>query len=282
VSELRRWSEEGATREERLLVDSSRGERPDPAAHARTRASLGIGECPKGAPASEGGAAGPAPRGGLAKLLAIGAGVVAIGATTVGAVWFPRVHITDPRSTAVATRSVAGRPPADPLSTSLPGPSAVRDGAPAARSEQRLATPDAVAGQPMRVERSPVRPTKRPRRLRREAPVPLAWEPAKRGDDPASQPSLAEEVAALEGARASLATRDPVAALRSLDRYRARFVHGRLASEEVVLRIRALLARDDRAGAVATEREFLAAHPDSPYLLQLRELLHPDESGEKK
>jgi hypothetical protein len=119
-----------------------------------------------------------------------------------------------------------------------------------------------------------------------EAPAPVALaKPVRRAQriaspprgeaagPPALEPSLAEEVAALDRARARLAADDPAAALRALDAYRARFVRGKLAAEEIVLRVQALLAHGDRAGAAAVERAFSRAHPESPYVARLRALV---------
>jgi outer membrane protein assembly factor BamD (BamD/ComL family) len=89
-------------------------------------------------------------------------------------------------------------------------------------------------------------------------------------------------VAALEQAHAALAARDADRALLALDRYRAKFPGGRLASEETVLRIQALLARGDRDGANALANGFFAAHPDSSYADRVRDLLHDGEKQEKK
>jgi len=84
--------------------------------------------------------------------------------------------------------------------------------------------------------------------------------------------SLAQEVAALERAH-KLATHDPDAALRELDRYHARFPGGALAAEETVLRVEALLARgDDRTARVLADA-FSTAHPESPYARRVQDLV---------
>lgn len=88
---------------------------------------------------------------------------------------------------------------------------------------------------------------------------------AGRRHDPAraepSALSLSDEVKALERAH-DLASRDPAAALRELDRYRTRFPGGALAAEETVVRVQALLARGDDAKARA-----LASGPVLPMRL---------------
>jgi outer membrane protein assembly factor BamD (BamD/ComL family) len=84
---------------------------------------------------------------------------------------------------------------------------------------------------------------------------------------------LAGEVTALERAHQALAAHNHEAALHLLDRYRTQFPRGALASEETVLRVQALLASGDRAGAQALADAHSAAHPDSPYGRRLEDLV---------
>jgi hypothetical protein len=85
---------------------------------------------------------------------------------------------------------------------------------------------------------------------------------------------LSLEVAALERAHKALGKHDPEGALFELDRYRAQFPNGSLASEETVLRVQALLALGDRSGAQRLAETYIAAHSDSPYARRIQELLH--------
>jgi hypothetical protein len=87
---------------------------------------------------------------------------------------------------------------------------------------------------------------------------------------PASSSSLADEVAALEVARAALRAHDPNGAVAALDRYKSRFPAGKLAPEATVVRIEALNQRGDHAAAAALGDRFLAAHPNSPYADRVR------------
>jgi hypothetical protein len=82
--------------------------------------------------------------------------------------------------------------------------------------------------------------------------------------------TLADEVAALEVARAALRAHDPSGAIVALDRYKSRFPAGKLAQEATVVRIEALNQRGDRAAAAVLGDRFLAAHPNSPYADRVR------------
>ncbi len=260
MSELRRWPAEGATPEERQLLEASRGERPNPAARARTLLALGIGGPVGGGPTSgSGGAAGPTGAGGastaatLTKLLVLGAGVLGLGAAGV-------VGLSRTRDRATPLASATDRPGFDAR------------GAAARRPRFRRSNPRRRRTR-LRSTQPPIPRTKPARRAR----------PARDGlESPALEPSLTEEVAALDRARAALAARDTSAALRALDAYGVRFVRGRLAEEEVVLRVQVLLARGDLAGAGAVASVFSKAHPRSPYVARLRALVTAEEKAEEE
>jgi hypothetical protein len=89
--------------------------------------------------------------------------------------------------------------------------------------------------------------------------------------DPA--PDLAAEIALLDRAREALAAGEPARALAVLERYDREMPAGRLAPEAAYVRIEALLAAGDRAGADAAGRRFLAANPTSPHAKRVRALL---------
>jgi hypothetical protein len=84
---------------------------------------------------------------------------------------------------------------------------------------------------------------------------------------PASAPSssLSRELQVLKQAHEALARGNPSGALAALDDYHTRFPQGTLGAEETVIRVRALLARGDRARATALAHQFSKAHPDSLY-----------------
>jgi hypothetical protein len=80
-----------------------------------------------------------------------------------------------------------------------------------------------------------------------------------------SSSSLSRELQVLKQAHEALARGNPSGALAALDDYHARFPQGTLGAEETVIRVRALLARGDRARATALAHQFSTAHPDSLY-----------------
>ena len=93
---------------------------------------------------------------------------------------------------------------------------------------------------------------------------------------PRPQPSaLGEQVVELDRARRALGDGDAATALKRLDVYEARFPRGALRDEADVLRVEALLAAGDRAGAVRAGDRFLAAHAESPHAARVRSLIHP-------
>jgi hypothetical protein len=256
VSDLRSWSEEGASDEELRLLTSSRGDRPDQAARLRTLLALGIGGPPEGGPAS--GAPGVGRLGARAKLALLG---VVGGGLVAGVLWLAAghragdLHIGATTSIATPSGSAEARPPE---------PEVVPLGAPAPVD---LAARAAVA--PAAGHRTGARPTTPAREVQR-----ARSEATPRAAEPGEPSTLAAEVAALELAHDALTRRDAEGALRALDGYRARFPAGRLTSEETVLRVQALLARGDRAGAVALTDAFTAAHPGSSYGSRMRDLVH--------
>jgi outer membrane protein assembly factor BamD (BamD/ComL family) len=70
-----------------------------------------------------------------------------------------------------------------------------------------------------------------------------------------------------------VARSDVATALDALDSYDRTFPSGTLAPEAAVLRVQALLARGDRAAAIALTDAFLRAHPASPYAAKMRALV---------
>jgi outer membrane protein assembly factor BamD (BamD/ComL family) len=84
---------------------------------------------------------------------------------------------------------------------------------------------------------------------------------------------LSRELKTLELAHQALAAHNPRTALGVLDRYRAQFPEGRLASEAVLLRVQALVAIGDRAGAQALADAYAAANPGTPYARRLKEIV---------
>ena len=88
-----------------------------------------------------------------------------------------------------------------------------------------------------------------------------------------SATSLRDEIALLEGVRASLAAADIASALRSLERHDAQFPSGALVDEAAVLRVKALMSAGRRDEARRFAQQFSATHPTSTYVSRMRSLL---------
>lgn len=243
MSELRRWSEEGATPDEALLVEVSRRERAPAQTRVRTLEALGVAVAASAATAgaATAGTAAAAPHivvkagfSALAKLAAlsvVGGGIVA-GAIVVA----QRPHVGPTMQEPAPAAPGAGRPSSVEPPPQVPAVTDVSDPAPAETAVGNAARSD-------------------------------------RATRPHTSDDLARELAALESVQEALAQRDAATSLRLLDRYQARFPHGALSSEATVLRVQALLASGDRGRAQALVEGYCAAHPSSPYAKRLRELV---------
>jgi hypothetical protein len=236
MSELRRWSADGATAEEVALLEAGRGVPLPASAQARARALRALGV---GAAVATIGTTAPlaaATKSGLTLaskvviLSLVGSGVVA-GAVAVRAS-YPRTAQT------VGVEHASPRPQS-------PAP---------ARPEPASVEP-AAASVPVAVSAAPSVGRGRPSR------------PASSSDP------LTRETKVLELAHKALAEHDPRTALGVLDRYRAQFPDGSLASEAVLLRVQALLAIGDRAGAQALADSYSAANPGTPYSKRIKEIV---------
>ncbi len=84
---------------------------------------------------------------------------------------------------------------------------------------------------------------------------------------------LAEETAILDRARSAIGRGDPRAALVELDRYDAAPAPKILGQEATLVRIEALSAKGDTAGARALAQSFLARNPGSTYDERVRALI---------
>jgi outer membrane protein assembly factor BamD (BamD/ComL family) len=82
-------------------------------------------------------------------------------------------------------------------------------------------------------------------------------------------------VSSLDRARAALAGNDPARALTDLDEHEAEFPSGALAQEATLLRIEALVKLGRRSRAAEIARAFIADHPQSPHLSEVRALVNP-------
>jgi hypothetical protein len=88
-----------------------------------------------------------------------------------------------------------------------------------------------------------------------------------------SAPSLEEQIAAMDRARAALASGDTAGALRGLDAYDRDFPRGAFSQEATVMRIEALARSGNRARARTLADRFLAANPKSPYARRIHAVL---------
>jgi hypothetical protein len=145
MSELRRWSEEGASGEERALLDSSRSERPAPAARLRALHALGLPEAAQGAasgtdvattePSAQHGAGAAGRLGALGKTVLIGSLVAAIGA---GVAWRMSAPKSGPMS---APKSAALTAALESPAASSPSPAALAEAAPPAPAPGAASAP---------------------------------------------------------------------------------------------------------------------------------------------
>ena len=81
------------------------------------------------------------------------------------------------------------------------------------------------------------------------------------------------EIAALDGVRRATEGGRPKEALTLLDDYAARFPAGKLREEALVLRIEALHASGDEAGAQRLAQKLLRSSPNTPYAARVRSAL---------
>jgi hypothetical protein len=244
MTELRRWSEEGATASELSLLEISRREQAPSGARARALKALGlVAAASTVATATTAAAATGRSTAALLKLLSIpvvGGGLVAGGLVLEHV---QRAHTTEPsRAALIASASALAvtHPPALPLA---PVDSAVASASPTAAS--------AAASTP--------------------APTASMGGRSARAEGAAGR--LAREVQALELVQQALAAHNASSALHLLDRYGTEFPGGVLGSEATVLRVQALLMSGNRGAAQALADSYSSAHPDSPYAHRIQDTL---------
>jgi hypothetical protein len=105
----------------------------------------------------------------------------------------------------------------------------------------------------------------------RQRPQAVTRLPAASAVAPSPAPSLAlDELGAVRRATLALKAGDPAAALAALDEHDGAARHGVYAEEALVVRISALVAAGDRAGAERDAAVFLRAFPRSPYAQRVR------------
>jgi hypothetical protein len=96
-----------------------------------------------------------------------------------------------------------------------------------------------------------------------------------RRSEPAVGPDpLSVEAAMITEARAQLRGGDARAALATLGRLQSRSRNGALGQEREILTIQALSALGETEDAQRRARAFMASHPDSPHVAQMRGIAH--------
>ena len=108
-------------------------------------------------------------------------------------------------------------------------------------------------------------------------PVPIAAKAVESSaknveDGRARRDLLSVESRMLTDARAQLHAGDPLSALATVEKLRARSPKGVLSQERDVLAIQIASALGDTATAKRKAKAFLGAHPESPHAPQLRRL----------
>lgn len=240
------WSDE-----ERELLHSAVLDAPDPNAHKRTLAALGIGGAAlsgavaagsakaaglTAAPAAalSGAASGGGKAAALLKLLGL---VVAVGAAGGAVLHYRAVGAPQTRVT-----------PVQPAAHAL-APNAVT---PAPAEPAQAAAPEAT---------TPA-----------EAPSSAVKAPSAAGAARA-EPDITLEIEALDRARRASEHGNFAAALHELDSYDRNFKQGRLRPEALLLRVQTLLNAGDTAGAKALGARFLAKYPKSPLSPRIQKLI---------
>jgi len=242
MSELRRWSEEGATAAELSLLEVSRREQAPPQARTRTLGALGLAVA---VGTATGTAVATTSRSGVGLLLKVVGVSLLGGGLVVTGLAMHRAHLA---ATATTTAKQVRTAANTSVPVKIPAASVSTDSVPPATSDPDAEPATAPAAQSSASPR-PTRPE-------------------------AAAGRLSREVAALERAHQALAAQDPSSALHLLDRYRAEFPSGALGSEATVLRVQALLASGNRAAAQTLADAYSSAHPDSPYARRIQAILH--------
>lgn len=247
------------------LLRSAKHDAPSPRAVRRTMGALGLGAALAADAGQAAAAATHVATVGLWKW--VGAGILA-GISTLGV--YQAVAPKSPRQlSAVAAPASPTRPAAPRGAQQRP----VQQDFAAADSADPLPSPAPSAETPQTREH-PGKPADTGAQLESEPSMDVA--------PSASAPprtALDQEVAALDEARRALERGDSAACLRALDRYASEFKTPQLGLEASVLRVQALVARGDCAGARSLAGPLLQRSPDGPAGQRVRSLLQAGCSG---
>jgi hypothetical protein len=225
------------------LMRSVRRDAPSPHARAAALSAIGIGAAALPAATSAAAAAGKAigvTALGVVKSIAIGAGTAVV---VLGVAH--RMSNPPPPPPALvepAAKVAVAAPPVRPLPPAPP----------------TMVVTEPVVVQPTAVKAAPAQPAAEP--LRAES-------------------SLADEVAALDEARAAARGHDAVGALALLDAYQRDFPAGVLAVEASVLRVEALAQSGQTDRALALGRALLQRSPSGPHADRIRSIVSAMEAA---
>ncbi len=226
-------------RAQSLLDIAKQDERPDPAARERVRLALQAAMVGAGVATTATAVSGAAAKGTLfaTTFVKVVATVVVVGGVAAG----------------------VGYQRARSLSASLPRQQ-IETRAPAAETPHSILIPesDTLAVVP------PAAASKVSRRQPRRA-VEAGISPLR----------LQEEMQLLGQAQATLAQARPTQALQYLDDYARRFPKGTLLEEATLVRLRALCALGDAAGADQVAQDYLTRYPEGTYRVQIAETCVP-------
>lgn len=272
-----RLLDEDVGSDERELLEAGRREEPPVGAHGRALVALGVGS-------GFIGTAGTAAAGTAAKSASASAGVGAgaAGASAVGAgAAGATVGGASSVGTTVTTIAIAKWFGAGLLGGTLAlgtaagvGEMVSTDSQPAESEPSAEASGAAVA--PVDTSESVIEPRGDP-----QAPDPVAEadEQIVAPEGSADAPSIADEVALLDDARAAIGRGDVAGARAALTEHARRFPRGSLHPEAAVLRIEVALNAGSRAEAAALARDFLRTHEGSPHASKVRTLLERATRG---
>ena len=250
MKDLHRIQDDAAAPEAELrLLRSAALDVPPRQAKARLLTALGVGSVTTAAAA----ASVPATTGVVvSKWLAVGAlaGVLATGSVEV-----------------VKTRLDARVPPRPAASVAMPS----RHAAPARVPPLPMTPHEGAPAVPMDETARPVPPAVARRDTTTSAPPERAA--------PAASTTLADEIAALDGARRHLESGDPRGALLALDAYGAAFEHPALTPEARLLRLEVLVQLGRAEEARRLGELLLTSDPANAHTQRIRSLLRQVGSG---
>jgi hypothetical protein len=292
--EPRRWMDDGATDDERLLL-ASWNPHEEPSARTREKivglVATGVTASAIGAVAARGAAAatGSAATAGATTGIAGIAGASALGASLAIGVIVTSMAL-GPRDPALGSRPgpnarghapvVASAAPASAAIAPLPPPS-LSSVDPSVTEPAVTATSLATARTNAPSAKPASTPSAVPPLASAEVPVEVTPPPASSdavSEAPATprpRANVMGQVASLDRARAALAAGDAASALAVVDAHERTYPGGALAQEAAVLRIEALAKLGRRDEAAARARAFAEANPSSPHVAKVRSIVTP-------